>query len=385
MYQIQQLHAGDMLQLLKFLNAAFLGDSEAGHFEKILPKMWVDDDAHMEKHYVIRENGKLVSSVGVYPFRVTVAGETLCFATVGNMGTAKEARGKGYLDALYTNANKVLEETGVDIARLGGKRSRYARYGYEQCGVGYRFSLKTHNAAAYLKNHDLPRLSFRVIRQEDTQLLQRVHDLYRKNGIAADRGDAHELYLTLISAKSVPYAAFAGEHMVGYFTVAEDRIYEASADTPELLVNMLCSFIAGRDSGIEVYLPPDRVAELRLLASFCEGMTQVIPSQYKILNWTKVTNAFLQLKARAIAPLADGELILGIREYGNICIRVDGGVGACTRTDLPADLELSVLEASRFLFGVLPPHITVAVPKEKAVCVAANFPLPLYTHHLDKS
>ena len=88
---------------------------------------------------------------------------------------------------------------------------------------------------------------------------------------------------------------------------------------------------------------------------------------------------------KRIAGNPDGELILGIREYGNICIRVDGGVGACTRTDLPADLELSVLEASRFLFGVLPPHITVAVPKEKAVFVAANFPLPLYTHHLDKS
>lgn len=385
MYQIETLHAGDMAELLLLLNTAFSGDPNSHRFEAILPKMWFDDEEHMEKHYVIRENGKMVSTVGIYPFTVTIAQEPFVFATVGNMGTAQEARGKGYLNALYTNANAVLETLGVDVARLGGKRSRYARFGYEPCGCMYRFTIARHNAMEFFKKQALPVLTLQEIKPDDTAALSQVRRLYAKNGIAAHRGDDRDLYLTLISAQCVPYAAYDGEEMVGYFTAQDGHIYEAAANHPISLANMLCRFAADHEKGASVRIPPDRVEDLRIMASFCEGMAQEIPSHYKIINWAKVTNALLQLKAQTIAPLIDGELILDIEGYSNIQIRVIGGKGECQKTDQPADLTLSACEASRFLFGVLPPYIAAAVPAEKAAFVAANFPLPLYTHTLDKS
>ena len=61
MSQIEKLKAGDLKELLRFLNICFKGDPDCQHFEKGLPKLWVDDDAHMEKHYAIKEDGKIIA------------------------------------------------------------------------------------------------------------------------------------------------------------------------------------------------------------------------------------------------------------------------------------------------------------------------------------
>lgn len=385
MSKIEKLHKGDMPELLAFLNYCFTGDPNSRHFEDGLPKMWFDDEEHMEKHYVIKEDGKLVSNVGIYPFKVTIAGREFKFATVGNMGTAPESRGKGYLNELYLNANRVLNEMGVDVARLGGKRSRYERYGYEPCGFKYKFRMTPGNAKEYLKNRDLPELELRPVSADDKTALDAIRRLYMRNGIAADRGDDKDLYLTLIYSKNTPYCAYLEGEPVGYFTLGDGWICEAAAETPELLANMLCRYEAEQEGWLSFHLPPDRPADLRIMASFCEGMAPDVSSHYKIINWAGITDAMLALKEQTVAPLTDGELILGIEGYYNIHISVNNGKGSCVKTEAPADITLSTKDASRFLFGILPPFAAAALPTEKAGFISANFPLPFYTHYHDKS
>lgn len=45
----------------------------------------------MSCHYAIREEGKLVASVGIYPYTVYIGDRKFTFATVGNMGVDPSA------------------------------------------------------------------------------------------------------------------------------------------------------------------------------------------------------------------------------------------------------------------------------------------------------
>jgi hypothetical protein len=148
---------------------------------------------------------------------------------------------------------------------------------------------------------------------------------------------------------------------------------------------MLCKFVADTETGVSVNLPPDRPDDLKALADICENMVVESASQYKILNWAKLVTALFRLKSEKVAPLTDGELILEIKGFGNFKIIVKDGVGSCEKTKDAADMVLTELEASRFLFGVLPPYAAAQLPKDKAHFIATNLPLPLYTLYQDKA
>ncbi|MBQ7983563.1 MAG: GNAT family N-acetyltransferase, partial [Clostridia bacterium] len=102
--ECRKLHAGEMHALSVLLNTAFTGAADSRHFEDGLPKMWVDDDAHMQKHIAVFENGNMAGAVGVYPYDVYIGGRKLRFATVGNIGVLPEYRGRGYMQLLMDAA-----------------------------------------------------------------------------------------------------------------------------------------------------------------------------------------------------------------------------------------------------------------------------------------
>jgi hypothetical protein len=80
----------------------------------------------------------------------------------------------------------------------------------------------------------------------------------------------------------------------------------------------------------------------------------------------------MKLKA-SFCQLADGEAVVGIKDYGSLLIKSSGNETLCERTTLPCSFELDVLGATRFFLDPFPP-----------VCNAPSsylfdswFPLPL--------
>lgn len=383
MSKIEQLHKGVMPELLEFLNICFTGRADSRHFEDRYSKFWVDDEEHMACHYAIREDGKLVASVGIYPYTVYIAGRKFTFATVGNMGVDPSTRGKGYMNELYLNANEVLKEKKIDVARLGGLRSRYDRYGYEPCGFMYNFFFILRNAKEYLRNNEVPKYEIKTFKETDKEIMDFVRSLYSKQGIHIDRGDDHGFYQSLIFFESVPYVALVDGKPVGYFSTSGNDIYDLAADTPENFMGILSTFVANEQKDFHLMVAPDMVENIRLLSKISEDMSLAISSRYKIMNWAGIVEASLALKSE-VAPLTDGELILEIEDYGTFCISVKNGEPKCFETEEKADLSLSSADASRLLFGPLSPIATAAVPKENAAFAAANFPLYIYTPPFDK-
>ncbi len=76
-----------------------------------------------------------MSALGIYPLKTVICGEVLDFYTVGNVATDMDYTGRGHMSRLMALAMDKLNELGADGSRLGGKRERYNRYGYESAGT----------------------------------------------------------------------------------------------------------------------------------------------------------------------------------------------------------------------------------------------------------
>jgi predicted N-acetyltransferase YhbS len=90
--------------------------------------------------YVIEENGKIVSHVGVYPIEVVTAGISLTLGGIGAVSTSVEARGKGYMTQLLYHSIDEMRAKGYPASWLGGDRQRYNTFGWEVASLVYRLS-----------------------------------------------------------------------------------------------------------------------------------------------------------------------------------------------------------------------------------------------------
>jgi hypothetical protein len=109
---------------------------------------------------------------------------------------------------------------------------------------------------------------------------------------------------------------------------------------------------------------------------------QIIQSgNFKIINFDKVTEAFMAAKA-TYAPLLDGELVLDSELFGKWMIAVKDGKCSVTRTDRAADVYVDGYKVYPFVFGPMSPF-TVGVdlsrvsPEAKRL-INSWFPVPLY-------
>ena len=378
--KIERLTAADYDEWLAAMNRVFtIQNKREMDFELELPKMCVRDDEHLGKHFAIRKNGKIVSALGVYPLPMNVAGEEILFSTMGNVITVPEEEGNGYMTQLLEVAMKELSDLGIDGSRLCGDRMRYNRYGYEYAGFLYNFEILKHHIVRRFKDFDSD-ISFIKVTEDDCKLLTEMQKAYELEKSRVIRGGDWGFYKTLCAWKNVPYAAVRADgSVVGYLSVNEenDAIAELGAVSDDVYREILVNWIItnGAES-ITIGLMPHKAAEIRIVSEICQECTITNPSMFKIMNWEKVVNAFFKLKAQ-YTDIPDGELVVEIENYGRLQLFAQNNTVGCRKTEKSADVSLSHLEATRFLFGTYP---------ERSVCDFAHpfLPLPLSWNSQDR-
>ena len=97
------------------------------------------------------------------------------------------------------------------------------------------------------------------------------------------------------------------------------------------------------------------------------------PSNFKIINFDKVADAFIKLKKESGAFLPEGESVIEIKDWGNLFLCNKKGEAFCEKTDKAADFSFDRLEATRFLFGPFEPNTV----KTSNAFLSALLPLPL--------
>ena len=360
---VERLGLGDHDEMLDMLNRVFAehNNNPAFRFQEVLPKMARPTEENMRRHFAVRENGRIVAALGVYPLPTVIAGERFLFSTVGNVGTLPEARGKGYMTLLLAEAMEELSRIGADASRLGGKQERYARYGYFPCGTAYRFLLP--------RQRETPPagVSLRSIEKGDTAALEFCAALYRRNSFRVERTTPEDFYDTLTAFKCRPLLALDGaENPVGYAALSENgrEVSELDADGLENfkgLVQALCA-----QGEITAVLPLGKREEAAYLQSLCLDRACFSPSLFYIRNWPGILNALLRWKASQCA-LPDASETLTIAGCGTFTLECSGGKTRCFPSSAPAQRVLTPKEAAQALLGPCP----------EGEDTPALFPLPL--------
>jgi predicted N-acetyltransferase YhbS len=72
--------------------------------EEMFPDLYQPTDESMNCHFIMRQDGRIVAVVGVYPFKVRIANVHLGVVGVGAVCTTPEYQGKGLISALLQAA-----------------------------------------------------------------------------------------------------------------------------------------------------------------------------------------------------------------------------------------------------------------------------------------
>ena len=157
---IEHATARDRRELLDFLLGVFRA-ARPDHppFEDIYPDLFLEDDEVLGRHAVIREEGRIVACVGTYLIPAQLGGCQVMTAGVGQVATAPAARGKGYMTALLNHELDRCRAEGAAIAWLGGRRDRYAPFGFDCAGLSVDYTADSHAL------RDIPRT--RTVRHAD--------------------------------------------------------------------------------------------------------------------------------------------------------------------------------------------------------------------------
>lgn len=378
----ERLSPNDRDEILHVLNQAFSNSTHTADFERNLPIMWTGEHDYSSRHIGVRENGRLVALLGVYPLPVKIAGHDLLFSTVGNVATLQEARGKGFMKLLMDAAMQELAAIGADASRLDGLRSRYNRFGYDHAGTTLHFTLTKRNAQ---KAASLPAYAFRPIVQKDTEAIAFARACQQRGSIHTLRPTQLDFYMTLRAWQHTPYLVLDRQGQpVGYLTASPDgkSIAEVGASPGTSAVELLRAYLLEHDlPSLAFTLPPWDTQAVRAAFEVCESWHIRPASMFKIISWDRIIGALLDLSL-SLRPMPDGRARLGIQDFGTLEITVEHGRGCVIKTDRPAEISLDHRAATQLLFGPIAPASLLRLAP--ASPLAAWLPLPLSWNGQDR-
>lgn len=382
---IRKLCAEDYDELLSVLNTTFTRQNKREmNFLVELPRMWERSDEYMSKHIGLFEDGKLCATVGVYPLPVRICGEELLFATTGNVATLPEYEGRGYFSTLFPLAMQELERGGYDMARLGGQRQRYERFGFIDAGQLYRCILTEANRRKCLGEPDSA-ITFSPFLREDIEALSFARILSNEKPFHVERegnDSERDVFRCLHNKHCKAYVARKNGTCIGYVCATKEgkKIHELRARDCSDFMAIVCAWQAYVGDTVDIPVSPDMQEELASLRACAQDVTLIAPTMFRAVRWERVCNALMKL-SHTMRELPKGELILKVKGYGVLRLFVnENGVGCELADGEEPMLSLGWQDASNLLFGPFAPTL---LGEPLPLFCHVWFPLPLTWNFLD--
>ena len=373
--EIRRLKKEDYDELISLLNLVFSKQNKCEmDFEKELPNMCIRDDLHMRKHVGLFVDNKLVSVVGVYPLPTNVLDREINFCTVGNVATHPDYEGHGYMNTLLNKAMEIVKEEKYDACRLGGDRARYLRFGFELCGGNYSYYITPKNVKKSLLSSYGQNTRAVEIFSNDEKSLTFAREVYHQNKVSVLRNDNDVMYRVMTAWRNIPYLVTKNDEPIGYFALASNKkeVSEAYAINKESYLDTVVAISNYLNDDFSITLPQHDIDLIREFNKCAEYMSIQIPSNFNVISFERVVDAYIKLKA-SYTCLVPGSVTISIKDYGKIKIFANENDCGCVKFDGECDFELSKPDATRFIFGMHPP-LSVTQPN---LFAKANFPLPL--------
>jgi hypothetical protein len=364
---------------MDFLDLVFSKAHCPHDFGKMLPIIYRPTDESMSCNFAVRENGNIRGIVGLFPAEMKVGDEILKVGGIGGVSAHPRDKGKGWMKSLMAAAVGEMQQNGTDFSWLGGLRHRYQYYGYETTGVMMEYDVSKTNIRHVFAGKEAESLTLVPIKKTDSEYLKKAKELHDRQPIYCVRPE-EDFWLFLTAVYTVPWAALdADGKMIGYLVVSSDgkKVNEVFAEKETWIAPMIKSMLEqSAEQEVQVRLAPWQEEAARDLGRLAEEFRVAGCGNFQIFNWDRVVGSLLKVKAQR-ELLADGSMLIGIKDYGTLQITVQGRTAECKKTDLEAEVELDSFTAMRVFFGSCPISLTAEVPEHVKMLGKAWFPLPM--------
>ena len=226
--EIRRVKYEEYRMLIDVMNESFGFTTEEAKFEHILPKLYWPDNPTMV-HIGAFEDGKLVSSIGIYPMELRNGDLRLRIACIGAVSTLPDHRGKGYFTAVMERVLSEARSMGFSLLFLGGNRVRYGRFGFEYGGRNFNVNISKRTRALI----DPGKFEVLPYDENDAEVTARLLEIYNKKPMRVTR-TAAEFGVTLRSWNSTVSYVKAGADfgISGYFSLKGGNVTEIGYDCP---------------------------------------------------------------------------------------------------------------------------------------------------------
>ena len=214
--------------VLDFINMVFSMHSQPHDFAALLPKVYAHP-GFARYHYVAVEDGHIRGTVALLPLTLRV--EENCALKAGYIGSVAVhpySRGAGHMKALMRMALTDAEAQGYDLLALGGRRQRYAYFGFEKGGQRLTFSLNSDNVRHAMADVDEDAVRIREVTDAQDTVLDDVWQLSRRQMLTCERDRERllDIFHSWHNALYVLEDARQDGTFLGYLNASGDQICE---------------------------------------------------------------------------------------------------------------------------------------------------------------
>ena len=336
---------------IDFINYVFgMNGTPSSSFETLLPKLYREGRETDKETYFALKDDRIVGAVLSYPITFSVGGTPLTLRGIGSVSTHPRHRGEGFMKDLMKAAIDDMVKDDIDLSVLGGRRHRYAHFGFEKCDGMMYFSVSG-TTVNYVKP-SREGITMRAVREDDTVLLDLLYEKMHQRPYYANR-PREDLFDILSSWRSRPYAFFQGETLVGWAVhyTSKRQLSEFCPLDPSLTQAMVA--VATDTLGnLSIAIPAYDHAVAGEVDILSEDVHIVSNECFLVFNWQRVLSALLAFK-NSQTPLVDGSLVVtieGVKGTVTLKLTVKDGTTSVETTDDAAEITLSQLEAEVFFF-----------------------------------
>jgi predicted N-acetyltransferase YhbS len=343
----------DLHDLVDFLDYVFSRAYNPNNFELMLPGLFTQRNFMTGTNYLVKENGKIVANVGVYPADYNVNGDIIRVAGVTSVAVHPRSRSKGYMRTLMDEALGDMRKNGIQLAFLIGQRQRYEYFGFTPCGIKYRYTCNTTNIKHFFKDGFAADISLKEPGADDTAVFDDIFHIHNAEPVHMIR--PRERFADIMATwENKTVAVYQGETIVGYFSVNKDcdTIYELRLKDTALLGAVINAYLTEYDQyevTVEVY--PHEVLYVSGFAAFAESMTANHALNFNVLDYPAVLSAFLKLKC-GVFPLSDYETTVAVENHGTFTVTVANNRPSVSVTDKKPDAVYTHTEAMQAFFSI---------------------------------
>lgn len=309
------------------------------------------DPNHIERHAVVVEDDTVVSHAVCVPVRLVAGSAAVNCAGIAGVATNEMYRGRGFMTDLLEFWLDRTDERNIPLVELEGDRTRYGRFGWENAGREYRYTVTRRScdppASTGSYSHDVYKGA-----DDDIDLIRRLHETERFR-VRRDRA---------------MYRLLLGQH--GLETLlrrADDGPAYVSYRTRESTVSIL--EFGGTRTGIHALIDdvfrrqsPDELVLYSPVQHPHHDLFRDVASHWELIPHRKLNVRSLDVTMKAFIPLIrDRWEWFGTGHTGTVSIGIEGGDAIelaygdgtveCESSDGTPDVSLSRREMAGFLFG----------------------------------